>query len=435
MAVQHRTIKSSPALLEANKRLHDLRAQLGNSPQDVHSRPSIYASPAACGTLADRITHLPAHLGWENVNLTAAIRQATTKGDQPAPENDTDEIADRSRSDHTASANSEPASDSEKGARPPTGVKLYPDIGLGMLRDSQAATGRIWLLLRYLDKDGRGWICIDEARNRLTKKNSTYRVCGWRQLRNLLHQGQGIFWYRDKERIWLRSAAKVAAALNVERLTGRPVSISISALSDGIGKVRAHLYASFHSGRVKVSQQKMPSMPIARETLEAITGAGRRSQRAYEQQTGLKAQQNFAIGERTDLERRQKCAWRHGTALFELKDYRGQQGKQGRTYLAWQLPNTYGSIHEPQPKGRQKRINRELADLFMKGMTGNGEEGVERHSSSGQQKFVKHYYANGALAAKAYNRNPGQDKYWWRENTVSNRLGAWHVLPALEKRD
>jgi hypothetical protein len=304
-----------------------------------------------------------------------------------------------------------------------------------MLRDGQAAAGRIWLLLRYLDKDGRGWVYVDEARNRFTKKQSAYRVCGWRQLRNLLHQGQGIFWYRDKKRIWLRAASKVATALNVDRLAGRPVSVPVSALLEGIGNVRAHLYAGFHGGRIKDTQHKLPAMPIARKTLAEITGVGRRSQRAYELKIGLKVRQNFAIGERTDLERRQNQAWLHGQALFEIKDYRGRQGKRGRTYLAWQLPNTYESIHKQQPKGRQKRINRELADLFMKGMTGNGEEEVERQSSSGQQKFAKHYYASGALAAKAYDRNPGQDKNWWRENTVRNRLGVWHVLPALEKRD
>jgi hypothetical protein len=175
-------------------------------------------------------------------------------------------------------------------------------------------------------------------------------------------------------------------------------------------------------------------MPIARETLEEITGVGRRSQQTYEHKTGLKVQQNFAIGERTDLERRQNRAWLHGQALFELKDYRGRQGKRGRTYLAWQLPNIYGSIYEQRPKGRQKRINRELAVLFMKGMTGNSEEAVEHESFNGREKYVKCYYANGALAAKAYNREPSQDKYWWREKTVGNHLGAWHALPAVDKR-
>ena len=43
-----------------------------------------------------------------------------------------------------------------------------------------------------------------------------------------------------------------------------------------------------------------------------------------------------------------------------MKDFRGYQGKKGKTYLAWQLPNSYGGGHQQRPKGRQKRINRRL---------------------------------------------------------------------------
>ncbi len=63
-----------------------------------------------------------------------------------------------------------------------------------------------------------------------------------------------------------------------------------------------------------------------------------------------------------------------GQAVFELTDYRGQQGRKGETYLAWQLPNSYLGQHQHRPKGRQKRINRELKDLVMQGMPGNVEE-------------------------------------------------------------
>jgi hypothetical protein len=78
-------------------------------------------------------------------------------------------------------------------------------------------------------------------------------------------------------------------------------------------------------------------------------------------------------------------------------------------------------------------MNRELADLFMKGMTGNGEETVELALSDGQTKCVKHYYNNGALAANAYNRDSGQDVYWWSRKTVSRRFRVWQVIPASEK--
>jgi hypothetical protein len=34
-------------------------------------------------------------------------------------------------------------------------------------------------------------------------------------------------------------------------LTDRPVALPLSALRDGMGAFRAHLYATFHSGRTK----------------------------------------------------------------------------------------------------------------------------------------------------------------------------------------
>jgi hypothetical protein len=323
-------------------------------------------------------------------------------------------------------------------------VKVYPDIAMGMLRQEQAAAGRIWLLAHYIDMEGVGQLRIDIIRKRLTHKTAKLRVCGWRQLRNLLRQGDGIFWQRDKERLWLRSAAKVAYALNVTRLTGRPVSVPVSALVGGIGDVRAHLYASFHSGRVKENTKGGQSRsigwspPIARDTLTAVSGVGRASQRAYEARTKTKALHNFAVGEPNGEIHVERRAWQQGQALFELKDYRGEQGQKGKTYLAWQLPNTYIGRHQQRPQGRQKRINRELKDLVMKGMPGNVGETNELSELAATSVvaripeivLTKRYYPNGKLAARAYGRQATSDgtdhELYWRRHRTGN--GRFYVL-------
>jgi hypothetical protein len=131
------------------------------------------------------------------------------------------------------------------------GVKLYPDIGLGMLRREQTAAGRLWLMLRFLDREGSGQLRVDIIRDQLATRNSDLYLCGKRQLRNLLRAGDGLYWTRDAERVWLHSAARVAASLGVAQLTGRPVALPLTALLQGIGAFRAHLYAAFHSGRAK----------------------------------------------------------------------------------------------------------------------------------------------------------------------------------------
>ncbi|MFQ5433315.1 MAG: hypothetical protein ACE5FD_00405 [Anaerolineae bacterium] len=231
-----------------------------------------------------------------------------------------------------------------------------------------------------------------------------------------------MYWTRDKEYIWLRSAAKVAYALGVERLTGRPVALPVAALLDGIGTFRAHLYTAFHSGRAKESPRGRQAMPIARDTLAGLSGVGRSSQRAYEARAGLTVNANFAVGELVTEENQENRAWQQGQALFVLQDFCGQQGKKGKRYLAWQLPNTYIGQHRQTPKGRQRRINRELKDLVMKGMPGN----VGRTNET--QKPEKVYYPNGKLAAKAYGRDPEHELYWRRYRTGNGRFNLWQQL-------
>jgi hypothetical protein len=299
-----------------------------------------------------------------------------------------------------------------------------------MLRQELTAPGRLWLMLRYLDREGSGVVRIDILARHLTKKTSPLRLCGQRQLRNLLHDGEGIFWTRGEEHIWLNSAAKVASMLDVERLTGRPVALPVAALLEGIGAFRANLYTAFHSGRTKETPYGEQVMPIARETLTVLSGVGRSSQRAYEGRVGIEVQANFAIGDLSTKEKQENRAWVHGQALFELKDYRGRQGKKGKTYLAWQLPNTYIGQHQHRPKGRQKRINRKLKDLVMKGMPGNVGETNEMQKlvSSKVERPEKVYYPNGKLAAKVYGRDPERELYWKRHRTGNGRFDLWQQL-------
>jgi hypothetical protein len=292
-----------------------------------------------------------------------------------------------------------------------------------MLRQELAAAGRIWLLLQCIDNVGRGWLTFEATREKLTDKKSDLRVCGWRQLRNLLNEGEGIFWQRENGRIWLRSVAKAAAALGIQRLKLQPVALPVSALLDGIGQVRAHFYASFHSSRGKADAA---AAPIARETLVRLSHVPQRTQRFYEQRTKVKAKRNFAVGPAASELESETQAWQRGTAVFQLQDPEGRHGRKDRTYLAWQLPNNYSGPHTKQPRGRMKRINQELADLFMKGMTGNSEAQVE------DKKLPRRFYGNGRLAAKALNRSASQDIYWKRTEELrqaqSTSYQLWYVL-------
>ncbi len=212
---------------------------------------------------------------------------------------------------------------------------------------------------------------------------------------------------RDAERVWLRSVAKVAAGLGVVRLQGWPVALPVTALTGTIGAVRAHFYASFHTGRQREGRE---AMPIARETLEQLSGVDRRSQRLYEQRVGLAVRTNVALGERASAETAHERAWQLGRALFHFVDSAGLHGRAGATYLAQQLPNSYGRCHRLDRRGRQKRINRDLRDLFAKGMTGNGQGTIERR-----------YFVDGHAAA----RQRDSAAFWQLTERQRMRAGVW----------
>lgn len=334
---------------------------------------------------------LPEHLGWECARVTAVLREK-----QLPIVNGELGIVNEPESQYEIPLVTQQKN--EINSR--TGIRLFPDLALGMLRQGQVANGRLWLLLRHLDETGQGWVETAAARQHLTEKTSPLYVCGWRNVRGVLGQGEGIFWQVENGRIWLCSVAKVAAALQIHRLQKQPVLLPISILTQTIGAVRAHFYASFHSSHTQ--------KPITRATLTKISQVSPRTQRRYDTQTKVTKRPNFAIGAKTTAENVQNRAWQHGQAVFQLADHHGKHGAAGATYVAWQLPNSYSGPHEQLSSSGKKRINRQLAVLLQQGTTGNG-----------RVKIEKRFFGNGAAAAKVAGK---QDVYW------QGKPGFWYVI-------
>lgn len=286
----------------------------------------------------------------------------------------------------------------------PAAIRLHPDIGLAILRHGHSAAGRLWLLLRHLDTAGRGWLTLTDVRRQMTEKRSPWRVCGPRQLRNVLRAGDGLFWQRHADRLWLRSTVKVAAQLGVARLQGRPVALKPDVLVGSIGTVRAHLYAAFHSGRSE--------RPIARQTLQALSGACHNTQRHYEQRVGVGIRPNYALGSRLAAVDGHDNAWHHGRAAFTWHDAHGRHGAPHARYAARQLPNSFDRIHDCQSRASRRRLNRALRALSHLGTTGNGLRAASRR-----------YWPDGQAAARATAAagTEATDMLWQDQST-----GVWH---------
>jgi hypothetical protein len=313
-----------------------------------------------------------------------------------------------------------------------TSIPLFPTLALAMLRQEQVASGRLWFLLRQLDPAGRGWVKRRDAYKAFTGRTGPLRFCSRRHLVRLLAEGKGLFWTAGKERIWLRCQAKVAAALGIERLTGRPVAVPLTIFLGKIGELKAHFYAAFHSSR---AGEREYGPPIARETITAVTGVPRRTQQLYELRVGVRRRPNFALGPAASGRKGgdgtavppvsaidQELAWKHGRAYFRFTDQRGQYGRPGQTYHAWRLPNSFQGPHHCLPRSRQRCLNRQLADLCIKRGMGNGQLA---------RRPARRFFPNGAAAGRAWSRGRAAVVYW---PFLAARWKQWQVWALLEER-
>lgn len=379
----------SPELRAAQERLLQLRATLGVAPQRA-------AAPALADLPEQGVGEA---LRWAQQTLLQR-RQATAIPRLPAPKA------------AAISWSADPAPQLEENAARPSvlvpTITVHPTVLQTVLKQQLEAPARIYFLLRHLDTQGQGWLAVATAREQLTRKAARLRVCGWRRLRQLLGRGEGLFWRRDRQgRLWLTGLPKLAAKLGVARVTGLPVEIPLNALLGGIQRVRAHFYATFHSGR--------NDTPITRAKLVEMTGVPERTQRAYDRCAGVERQRNLAIGPRYTPETAEEQGWRRGKGAFVFIDTQGQQGAPRRRYVAWHLPNSYAGPHARRSKACRKRLNRQLADLLHKGTTGNDEQRVERV-----------FWRQGAAVWQR--RQPhGLDAYWPQGEPLLRRAQLWHV--------
>ena len=391
---QHPVPESSTALLAAQERLLAIRRELNIEP-GARTNPAVDEGPERIGCswlLHNGQRELQRRRrGLPGIELT---RAGSTVVPDWIPQEAVPKVSAIAPADNKSAT-----------------VAVYPSLLLAMLKQDQAAAGRVYLLLRYLDKSGRGWLPINEIRERLTRKGSPLKAMGWRRLRMLLHQGSGVFWERDEQgRLWLRSAPRIALELGCHRLKGKRVELPISALLGGIGTVRAHFYASFHSGR-------RTDNPISRDTLEDITGLSPRTQRDYDRRAQVKRQRNMAVGPKHTKISAEEQYWQRGGAVFRFVDSQGKQGPKNREYLAWQMPNTYQAPHQQRSKGRQKKINQQLLSLVNTGVRGTEQHAVD-----------KLFWPDGATAGKAYSRDQELDAYWPRGETRRRKGAIWYVL-------
>ncbi len=363
-------VNSAGGLTVANAQLHRLREQLQQQRGNLAQTISVVATETPVPS------RLPPHLGWSSDRIpTQPNRVPPQSKPQIAltvtPVNEDAVAADISKG----------PSESERVQT----CSVHPSLLVACLKNEVAAIGRIWLLARFLDEHGRGWLTIDELRQQLTDKSSPLRIVGWRRLRQILNAGKGVFWERDDfGRLWLYGNIRVARHLGVTHFSGDEIQLPVQELLGTMGEVRNAFYTAFHCGR--------ESSPISRATLNKVTGVPERTQRHYDDVHNTERVANFSLV--TDAGD-QETAWQHGRAAFTFTDRQGKQGRAGASYTAIRLPNSYNTTRYARLTGKRKRLNHKLKqDLANYGTQGN---------SNGQIRRL--FFTDGKQAGRVFGRN------------------------------
>lgn len=250
-----------------------------------------------------------------------------------------------------------------------TSVAIFGHTAELIQQAQHEAPARVWLVARAADAHGSGRVSVAMLK-RLLVSGEGWGLMTWRRLRQILAEGEGIYWQRGHGRAsdWLyyRSEARLLHHYGAECVHGYAVAIPTSQLNTrSIRPLRTLLYDAAHSGRTSLSGY---TAPIARETIEATTGTSAQTQRQYEAERGIEVKSTFAIlgrYSRHALAAEQAFAGERpfGGPAFAFVDFHNRlrlpcspantSRPSQRVYLARQLANTYSGTL--QSASRSKR--------------------------------------------------------------------------------
>lgn len=291
-------------------------------------------------------------------------------------------------------------------------LKIHPDVANVVRRAGKSSPLRLWHLGRALDAPGSGGVSLKE----LWAVWRDLRVSGRKQFLNVVKAGEGIFWRRDGDRLWLRGLEAVCRQFGVEKLVCDPILLPATVLGDGLRAWNVGLFKAFLKGRPGGDN------PIARETLAALTGAAPSTQRLYhplyEGRTGVVDKRaNYALVERpanADVaaqgERLASQRWDDGGAF-------PWRGEHGQLYWARRLGNTYKVTGLTKAaRGRCRAVNHRLAVGLVETWSGQDRDG---HAQSREQER-----ATVPARGQGNGRREGGGRLYWRNGRALERAGV-----------
>jgi len=290
------------------------------------------------------------------------------------------------------------------------GTNHHGDVALAAMRSGQSSHYQLWLMLRLLDTQSRGWLETAVAAAAVCQPSSPNFLYQIPRFRQLVKEGDGRYWLKQNGRLWMRSTANIAHELGINQLSGRFVFIEENIISGQTAVFRSYCFSAWLSNHEN---------PLSQITIKGLTGIPERTQRRYCRMAGVTVQKNITIGPASKNADLHELSYRHG-GVFSFTDYRGQCGPAYRNYYAWHLPASYHVQCTRGSRKQQTRNNHKLADLAKAGTMGNGDN---FHGS-------RLFFANGKAAARAVSRQVSgtMGDIYWLQKRAKTGTGIWAVI-------
>jgi hypothetical protein len=207
-------------------------------------------------------------------------------------------------------------------------ITVANKFSAAILSKEMVKEARLYYALRFLDRDGSGNFDLDEVYRQLGDKSPTTFLLQRRYLKERIEKGSGIFWYIKDGRLWLLGLEKVMFNLGGESFGKYASELTFDDVFTSHKRFKRALYEVIHCVGT--------DHPIARATIEAITGLGRRAQRNLE--SDICVEENFA---RTNLFYNEKNL--ESVRWYKPHAFRmvAKAGLNTCGFIAFQIANTY----------------------------------------------------------------------------------------------
>lgn len=219
---------------------------------------------------------------------------------------------------------------------------MYTSLLTRFMKTESHNQGRLWLILRSMNKSGSGWVEYESLRELYDKANRHF-LYSEKRLKGVLKSGHNTFWNFTGDRVYLFGLAKVAANIGCEHLYTGMVKVPDDILYGSICDFKAFC----HDAKLAtIGKDKL----VSRTKIQSELNINKDTQRKYEKRMGTKVHKNYRIvadGYDPASENYQELIFLYGEN-FPIRTHKG-------TYTATKLANSYTSSVNLTYCGKRKR--------------------------------------------------------------------------------